>query len=289
MKISILLCFLVCSLNTIAQNGTDIYLLDLQVEGEKYLISNPINVTNRAGYDNQPSFYKKGKKLLFTSMSNDQQTEIKIYDIKSGKTVSVTKTNTSEYSPTAFDSDNYFSCITAEKNGDQRLWQYDIKGKLGKPIFDNIKFVGYHSWIDEFRLALFIVGEPNSLQIANRTTGNTLFVTDYIGRCIAKMPGKESVVYVDKKDSSNWTINTLNPSNLSTKTLIDTKKGAEDFCILQDGTLLMGDGKSIFKFNPSLDIDWTKIADLSSLGIAKDFTRIAVNNTTTKIAIVVNE
>ncbi len=289
MKLGILLCLIVYAGSAVAQTGTDIYLLDLKHEGDIVEVSNPLNVTNRAGYDNQPSFFDKGKKILFTSMSEDQQTEIKSYDVKSGKINKVTQTTNSEYSPITFAGDKFFSCITAEKNGDQRLWQYDLKGKHGKPIFDNIKFVGYHSWIDEFRLALFIVGEPNSLQIANRTTGNTLFVTDYIGRCIHKMPGSESIIYVDKNDSTNWTINTLNPTDLSTNTIIDTKQGSEDFCILKDGTLLMGDGKSIFKYNPTLDVDWTKVVDLNELGIKNAFTRMAVNENATKLAIVVNE
>lgn len=289
MKIGILIPSLLIVNCLFGQSASEIYLFDLSVNGPSIEISNPLNITNKEGYDSQPFFYHKGKRLLYTSMESQNQTDIYSYNIKSGKTSQLTATANSEYSPTTFQSDKLFSCIVVEENGDQRLWQYDLKGKSAKPVLENIKYVGYHCWIDEFRLALFIVGKPNTLKIVSKNSKEPLFVAEYIGRSIHKIPGKELITYVDKNDSSRWVINSLNPNNLGIKSIIDTKKGIEDYCLTKNGVIIMGDGRSLFKFDPSTDIDWTKIVDLKDFGITSSFNRLAVNDDNTKIAIVVNE
>ena len=43
----------------------------------------PVNITNRSGYDNQPSFSKDEKSIYFTSIRNDKQADIYLYNIKS--------------------------------------------------------------------------------------------------------------------------------------------------------------------------------------------------------------
>ena len=275
--------------NLYGQLGSDIYLFDVTQGIDDVTIANPINITQRPGYDSQPYFYNKGKKILFTSMERTNQTNIYSYNTKSGKTKKVFNTSVSEYSPTPIRKDKYFTCVVVEENGDQRLWKYKMNGKGRSPVFENIKFVGYHCWIDGQRLGLFLVGEPNTLQIANTLTGNSLYVTEKIGRAMHLMPGQNLLTFVQKTDSSRWQIKSLNPDNLAMTDVIDTLPGSEDFCVLNDGTFLMGHGNAIFKYNPKTDIDWSKVANLSNFGITSRFNRLTVSPNNKKLAIVVLE
>ena len=275
--------------NLYGQQGSEIYLFDIAKDIDAVTISNPVNITQRPGYDNQPSFYDNGKKILFTSMESNNQTNIYSYNIKSGKTRKIYDTSVSEYSPIPIRKDKYFSCVVVEENGDQRLWQYKMNGKERSPVFENIKFIGYHCWIDEQRLGIFVVGGPSTLQIANRITGNSLYVTDRVGRSIHLMPGQQLLTFVHKVDSAHWLIKSLNPDNVAITEVIDTLPGSEDFCVMNDGTFLMGDGNSLFKYNAKTDIDWSKVADLSDFGITRKFNRLTVSANNKKLAVVVME
>ena len=46
---------------------SEIHLAPLRVEGGVLRLGAPVNVTNRPGYDNQPSFTPDGAAILFTS------------------------------------------------------------------------------------------------------------------------------------------------------------------------------------------------------------------------------
>jgi hypothetical protein len=66
--------------------------------------------------------------------------------------------------------------------------------------------------------------------------------------------------------------------------VVNTLPGAEDFAVLDDGTLLMGLDSKIFKFNPLRDVTWTEVADLNYYNIG-GITRLAVSRDG-KIAVV---
>ncbi len=281
---------LIWSGNLYGQSGSEIYVFDLTSDLRNVTISNPRNISQRPGYDNQPHFYDNGKKVLFTSMEDNNQTNIYSHQIKSGKTRKVFNTTVSEYSPTPIDNGKYFTCVVVEENGDQRLWRYKINGKERSPVFKSINFVGYHCWIDKHRLGLFILGDPNTLQIGNKVTGNALYVTEKIGRSMQLIPGEEGLLaFVQKKDSAHWVIKSLDPNNLAMKDIIETLPGSEDFCITSDGTILMAQGSTLFKYNIKTDIDWSKVADLTDYGIKNHCSRLAVSANNLKLAIVVRE
>src|SRR5688500_15393910 len=96
-----------------AQAGADIYLAPIRMRDGWVAIGTPRNITNRAGYDNQPAFTADGKALLFTSRIDDAQTEIYRYYLRNRKTVRVTNTPESEYSATPL-ADGGFAVIRVE-------------------------------------------------------------------------------------------------------------------------------------------------------------------------------
>ena len=67
-KITILF-LLTFSINIVAhaQQSTEVYLFDLTKTESGFELTNPVNASDNEGYDNQPSFTKDGKALLFAS------------------------------------------------------------------------------------------------------------------------------------------------------------------------------------------------------------------------------
>ena len=108
------------------------------------------------------------------------------------------------------------------------------------------------------------------------------------------------MVYVDKTDSLHWKIRIIAPENLrisrkkpavpvENPVLTETLPGEEDYCFMQDGSILMGhEGILYIKRNPFRHPEsaWEPIADLKIMGITQ-FYRIAVSPDNTKIAVVV--
>ena len=64
-----------------AQPSTEVYLFELSEDGP----SNPVNISDNEGYDNQPSFWSDSKSVLYARTVNGQ-TEIARYFIDSKKT-----------------------------------------------------------------------------------------------------------------------------------------------------------------------------------------------------------
>ncbi len=82
-------CLIIC-LNTIlcyAQPSTDVYLFDMKINSGNISLSNPVNITHREGYDNQPSFSPKVSLIYYTSAIDTLgNTEIKTYDYRTKRT-----------------------------------------------------------------------------------------------------------------------------------------------------------------------------------------------------------
>ena len=74
-----------------AQTSTEVYLFDLILVNGQYTLSNPVNISNNTGYDNQPSFMQTGRQVLFASTRNGQ-TDIVSYNIRTRKKTWLTNT-----------------------------------------------------------------------------------------------------------------------------------------------------------------------------------------------------
>jgi dipeptidyl aminopeptidase/acylaminoacyl peptidase len=249
--------------------ATDLYLLPVE---SGWRFGPPVRVTDREGYDNQPYFLPDGRTVLYTSM-RDGQTDIYRYDVVSGTTTRLTATEDSEYSPTPLPDGSGFSCIRQTTEGKQYLWAYDAEGTPREQLFDRIEPVGYHAWLDDGTLALFVLGEPMTLQVADLVTGEATLRDERIGRALHRSPGSSDVTYV-RKDGDLWTIRRLPPAGSESEILIEALPGREDFVWTPDGRLLMGSGSELYLAEPGGK--WKRIAALADQGIG-GITRLALS------------
>ena len=258
--------------------STDIYLVTLSEDG----VSAPAPVTNRDGYDNQPHFTADGSSILYTSRWGDQ-TEIYRYNLAQKMSAKVTDTPESEYSPTPLPDGSGFSVIRVEADGTQRLWKFDNDGGNPSLVFEEIAPVGYHAWVDDHRVAMFILGNPLTLQLGDTQPGTATVQDRRIGRSIHRIPGEEGISYVSKKEEP-WMIRRLDANAQSTKAIVPTLEGSEDYAWHPDGLIYMGKGSALYRWHPS-DTAWTLVAEMSEQGIS-GITRLAISPDGTHLAFV---
>jgi Tol biopolymer transport system component len=265
-----------------AQTGSEIYIADLEITESGISLSNPKNITNRIGYDNQPSFHPSKHVLYYSSFNEDERSDIKIFNYKNGKTEHFTQTQEREYSPTVTPDDKFISCIIQRDDGAQDLGKYPIKG--GSPIIlINNLIVGYHAWINPTQIALFVLGTPLTLRVYNLETKTDSIITSSIGRSLHKIPNSNSFSFVDKS-SAQWKINSWTNGNI--ETIIETLPAREDLTWTPDGKIITSDGRQFFFYDPQKEDGQWQMFYASDI---KGVSRLAASPDGKKIAFVVAE
>jgi hypothetical protein len=261
--------------------------LDREAKTEELRFGEPKKITEVAGYNNQPSFMPDGKTVLYTSFRNGQ-TDIYRYDLSTGQTIQVTNTPESEYSPTLMPDKKNISVVRVEADKTQRLWKFPLAGGQPSLIIENIKPVGYHHWIDDHTVALFVLGgtgKPNFLEIYDLRTGKSEFVVENPGRVLTKVPNQNSFSFVHKVSDKSWEIKAFDLRKRTSASMIATLPGAEDYAWLPSGKLIMAKDSKLFAVVPLSGSQWAEVADFSKAGL-KRITRIAVNSSGSRIAVV---
>ena len=172
---------------------TEIYLAPLRRTSGLLSVGTPENITSNPGYDNQPFFTADNKAVLFSSIRGGAtQTDIFKYDMETRKITQVTHTAESEYSPTVTPL-GQLSVVRVELDAakTQRLWQFTADGGDPHVILDALKPVGYHAWANDHILALYVLGTPATLQVADVHGGPARIVATDIGRSLARIPGRD--------------------------------------------------------------------------------------------------
>jgi tricorn protease-like protein len=267
-----------------AQTSTDIYLGALSSSGGQVRIGPLINITDRAGYDNQPHFTPDGRSLLYTSIRDDQADTYR-YDLALASTERLTRTDESEYSPTAMTKGGTFSVVQVEADSTQRLWHFDFEGSNRGVLLADVQPVGYHAWIDSTMVALFVLGDPPTLQLADTRTGVAETVETGIGRSLHRIPSDNRLSFVHKLSEDEWWLKALDTNTLAATKLVRTPPAIEDYAWTPEGAILMGQGSKLLMWSPRLDEGWQEVADLAAAGL-QGITRLAVSPDGKFIAIV---
>ena len=275
-----------------APPDTEIYLASLSMPGGQFTVGPPVNITGNPGYDNQPSFAPDGRSVLFTSIRGGTQTDIYRYDIAAGRIGRVTNTPESEYSPTVTPDGAHISVIRVEADGTQRLWRFTIDGMQPELVLADLKPVGYHAWADDHTLALFVLGQPATLQIADTRTGKADSFVPGINRSIQRIPGGRTISFVQRIPSGEQggtptlKISELDPASRRVTPLVNAVAGAKeaDCAWTPDGMLLMADKDVLYGWRRG-QADWIRLADLATLGL-RGVSRLAVSPNGDRIALV---
>jgi dipeptidyl aminopeptidase/acylaminoacyl peptidase len=276
---------------------TDIFIVEMKTANGRPEFGRPTNVTNRPGYDNQPSFTPDGRAVLFTSQREGNQTDVYRYDLSNAGTTRLTATPESEYSPTVTPDGKFFSVVRVEADQAQRLWKFPLAG-TGQPalVMTDVKPVGYHLWLDARTLALFVLGaenRPHTLQVAvlGKRPGEVVELSTMatnIGRSFQRVPNqRDGFTFVHKLAPDNWLIKIVDLKSHRTAPLAKTLPGSEDYARLPDGSLLMARDAKLYRLDPAAGQDWQEIADFTpACAAACRITRLAVSPRADRLAFV---
>jgi hypothetical protein len=283
MKHLIILVLALTVFRGLSQPDTEVFIFDLTIKNGQVALSNHKNISNNVGYDNQPSFVDDNT-VLFAG-TRQGQTDIAKYNIRYDSRIWINHTAGSEYSPLLIPNQKAVSSIRLEKNGDQKLYRYDLKNGDSEILIEDI-IIGYHTWFDEHILLSSVLEDDwLALYRTDIATGKDQRIDRNIGRSLYRIPNSDRISYISKMDSTSWEIKSYRPSDGSIKTITSTLPGMEDMCWTPDGTILMGKENTLYAFHPGKDKDWKEIATFKSIGIT-DISRLAVNPGGTKLALV---
>ena len=277
-----------------APPGTDIYLVRLSSGLASMKAAKPTPVSTAPGYDNQPFFSADGNRLLFAANRDGKQTDVFMFTRDNGRVTQLTSTPENENSPTFLPSGkgnaDGFSVVRSELDKTQRLWRFNAAGREPYLLLTDIKPVGYHAWVDTDRVALFVLGEPNSLQLASVNSGKGEVVANGIGRSLHRIPGSRMVSFVHREPSGEFWIKQIDVDSKKIDPLTKVVEGAtdRDMAWTPDGrTILMSSGTKIFSWTRGAS-SWTEVFDAAPHNLGA-VSRIAVSPKGDAIAIVVAE
>ena len=279
MKIRLTTLFLFLYLVSSAQlPNTDLYMLTILNNGEKITMRSPIYLSsfNPDGYNNQPAFINPRELYITTDAYDKDFTDIIKLNIQKEEYYRVTATDSiSEYSPTPKAIKSYFSTVRVESDGKtQSLWLYPENHQTyGKRVLKDIGNIGYHCWLSEEEVALFLVDNPMQLAIGNITENTTEIILENIGRCF-RQNSDGDLVFIHKVSPESSFIKTLDVETKEVTSITETLPGSEDFELLNDGTFIMGSGSKLYKLNPNKESEWVEVIDLLEFEIM-NITRLA--------------
>lgn len=247
------------------------------------------NITNRSGYDNQPAWDGNGR-LMYT-LQYQGQTDIAAIDFEAATNANVITTPESEYSAGLTPDGRNIAVIRVERDSTQRLWRFPKGGGEPAVVLRDIKPVGYFAWLDSTTLALFVLGSPNTLQIADTRSGAGRVVTTNIGRSLQRVPGGRRASYLHRA-GTRWVLETVDPTPLAGGGFdIDTlgvMPDSADFVVWRSATELYtaAGGRILRRRLPATT--WELVDDLTDLGIRR-ISRLALSPDGRRLAFVADE
>lgn len=274
--------------------GTDIYLVALPAGLAGMKAAKPAPLSVAPGYDNQPMFSADGARVLFAANRDGRQIDIFSFDRASGRISQLTRTAENENSPTfvpaGIGPPGGFSVVQTEPDRSQRLWRFDASGKSPQLVLPGVKPVGYHAWVEPDHLAMFILGQPATLQVGRVSTGKAEVVARDIGRSLHRVPGTRQVSFVQRESPTEFWIRQIDIDSRQIVPVVRTVEGSSDrdYAWMPDGrTILMSAGTKVWSWTRGA-AGWSEVFDGAASGLGA-ISRLAVSPTGDAVAVVVAE
>lgn len=245
---------------------TDIWLAELNKK-ESGKILKAINITNRPGYDNQPSFSENGKGIYFTSIHEDKQADIYFYRINNKKIQQLTTTKESEYSPNESPIKNSISVVSVLQDSSQVIQLLDLKtySVIASPI-SMVDSIGYYNFLNTDTVLYYKLTSPHSLRYHVLSNGNDGFLCENPCRTFRTI-NRSSFIY-GIKDSVSTAYYIYDVRLQKAVLFASIKSVNEDMIWHPTLGLLVSDKSNILQYDTN-QRQWKVLYDLSSFGIKK--------------------
>lgn len=264
---------------------TEIFLFDYDADAEGDVLSGGANVTNRAGYDNQPYFTKDSATFLY-SRDDGTQTDIWEYDIASGTHTKITNTPESEFSPTPSPDNQTISMVFERSNS---IWQLsretpDEPEKVLQPGVA-IEPVGYFARNHDSGEIVFWSRFGFSIALAHDAKPDYFFVTGHAVPATPHLiPGTNLFSFVHRQTNEQVWIKALDPVTAAVRPITPIVGTNANYTWAPDGSILQIEDGVLHRWRDNGE-GWQEISDLTVHGLA-DANRIDVSPDGKRIAIV---
>lgn len=264
---------------------TDIWLFKIEKKDNILSYTNPLNITHRAGYDNQPTFSLDGKSILYVVIDSTKQADIYQYNIGKKMAINLTKSQVSEYSPTVLPNGLGFSCVVVEKDSAQRVWKLNLDGQFHSIAHEGADSIGYHTWLNNDTLLYYKLTNPHSLRALNIKTNEDHWLCDHPTRAFKKIGNTSNFIYAIK-DSIHTEFRIYNSALRESKVYTTYPTANEDFIWHPELGLIKSENTDLMRYNEQTS-KWELLFSFSNLGIKK-ITRFVFDSKTKQLAIVNN-
>ncbi len=262
---------------------TDLWLFRIESDKTKRsVLTSALNITNRIGYDNQPSFSPDNKKIYYVSVREDKQADIYYYDIKKKENVRVTKTSESEYSPSYTADGKFITSVVVETDSAQRIHFINpITGGHEKKLEPDS--VGYYTFLNKDTVIFYKLTDPHSLRYFATNSNYEYWLGNKPVRTFRAL-NRQTLLY-GLKDSNTVTFYKYNFLIRKAEKYCEYSSLNEDVVWHATLGLIKSDTTKLMRYNESKN-DWELLYDLKSFGIKK-ITRFAFDEKN-KYLVVVN-
>jgi hypothetical protein len=265
--------------------NSDVWLFNLNKKDQSYTCSNPINITNRIGYDNQPVFSQDGKSIFYVSIDSSNQADVFRYDIRKKKTINITNSLVSEYSPTLIFKNTEFSSVVVEKDSSQRVWLFSFDGSLKKTVSETADSVGYHNWLSKDSLIYYKLSEPHSLRVLDLKTNTDVWICNRPSRSFMRIGNSSKFIY-GIKDSASIEFRIYNSLLRESTVYANYPSLNDDFIWHNELGLIKSEGCSLMRYN-EIKKQWELLFSFSEFGI-HNISRFAFDSKNKRLTIVSN-
>ncbi|MBP9068452.1 MAG: PD40 domain-containing protein [Bacteroidia bacterium] len=245
---------------------SDLWLaeLDTKLPGK---VRTAVNITNRPGYDNQPSFSKNGKLIYFTSVREDKQADVYTCSVGSKKITQITKTKESEYSPNETEFGNYLSVLHVTMDSIQTVKLLDLKTfTVTNSNFSSFDSAGYYHFLNADTVLYYKLTQPHSLRYFVNSTNADGFLGEHPCRTFKTVNRHSFMFGVKDSSSTRYFLYDVRLQKANLHASINSVN--EDMVWHPVHGLLVSHQATILKYDAAQQ-KWNVLYDLSSFGIKK--------------------
>ena len=172
-----------------------------------------------------------------------------------------------------------YNSIKRNTTKEFKLYCYTEDGK-NELLFSPLK-IGYQHWVFATTLLCTVLVEDHmNLMLVQPNSSNKL-IAEKVGRSLHRIPKTAQLSFIQQKEGksvlSSFAINTQH-----IQPLLTLPEGVQDVTWLPTGTLIFGQGKSLFKWDPNTSTGiqvWKKLTginNISRLALSPDGKRLAL-------------
>ena len=278
------------ALMSIAPNiqAQDIFLFDMERLTDGYALTNGKNLTDRAGYDNQPFFTRESKTILFASQRDDDN-DIYEYVIETEEIRQLTDTpDIPEYSPMPNLENTHFTVVRENTVPDQTVWRVQRDTGASEWALHSREPIGYYMF-NQRGEALLWIRYAYVIHLVRPEESDPIFISGHAAPSSPKLvPGTNTFSFVHRQvNGENW-VKSLDPTTLSVTPVAPLVDAQIYYGWTMERTLLTARGQTLLHWVPGTSTEWREIIDLAPFGL-RNITRLMISPDGKKIAIVADD